>query len=64
MLTLCDIDSKLVSMAEAVRAEHAYDVSMKIDDFQFYSLYQQKVYVQEQELNKILYNQVQFNVLR
>lgn len=60
MLNHCEIESKLINMAEAVRAEVAYDIAMNVDDFQFYGLFQQKVYFEELKLNNILYNSIQY----
>jgi len=55
MLKCESIDSQIISIADAVRAEIVYDVSMNVNFQNFYKLSFQKRILQEQFLNYNLY---------
>ena len=60
MLNSLEIDNKLVNMADAVKAELAYDLSMNVNFSEFYLLNQQKVFLDEQKLNINLYSRFKY----
>lgn len=55
MLGIQSINSEIISMADAVRAEVLYDITMNVKFSDFYRLAFQKNILQEQNLNFNLY---------
>ncbi len=55
MLGCGKINEKLISLADAVRAEVLYEVSMSVDFPSFYLLSLQKQFIEQEKLNFNLY---------